>query len=80
MRSMQIFVQCIDDRHIFILDIEVKDVSIAAIRSGLMDFGMTEIPFCIAQRSPICAGVLAYLVPRTHITSLSKYAPLARGA
>ena len=30
MRSMQIFVQCIDDRHIFILDIEVKDVSIAA--------------------------------------------------
>ena len=29
MRSMQIFVQCIDDRHIFILDIEVKDVSIA---------------------------------------------------
>ena len=30
MRSMQIFVQCIDDRHIFILDIEAKDVSIAA--------------------------------------------------
>ena len=30
MRSMQIFVQCIDDRHIFILDVEVKDISIAA--------------------------------------------------
>ena len=30
MRSMQIFVQCINDRHIFILDIEVKDVSITA--------------------------------------------------
>ena len=34
------------------------------IRSGLEDFGITEIPFCTAQRSPICAGVFAYFVPR----------------
>ena len=51
-----------------------ESVRRAIARCGVprKDLFITSKIWNTAQRRPICAGVLAYLVPRTHMTSLSK--------
>ena len=80
MRSMQIFVQCIDDRHIFILDIEVKDVSIAADSFRVDGFrnDRNSLLYCPAKPD-LCRSPGIFGPQNTHYIII-KYAPLARGA
>ena len=52
MGCMEISIQSIHDRHIFVLNIEIKNIGVRNDASGLTDFGITEIPFWIAQRRP----------------------------
>ena len=72
--SVDVYYSCIlcqafSPSHVCVVTDVYKRQALDSMRSGLVDLGMTEIPFCTAQRKPTWAGVWAYFVPRTHNTS-----------
>lgn len=65
-------IECFNGAHVFIAELEIKNLNFSSILSLRTDFGIATTPLCVSHRRTICAIDLLYFVPMEASNSFFK--------